>query len=65
MAKPTRQPKYRPAAQRNASIYADSVIGGGEMSNRGLAEKYGLTPDHISVILGREKKRRQKEAIDG
>ncbi len=54
---PKRQPHRRPNAKRDAAIFADSYVGGGEMDNHQLAEKYGLTPAAISNVLSRQKKR--------
>lgn len=54
---PKRQPRRRPNAKRDAAIFANSYVGGGEMDNHQLAEKYGLTPAAISNVLSREKKR--------
>ena len=56
---PKRQPRRRPNAARDSAIFDDSYIGGGNLDNTALAEKYGMTPSQISTVIHRQKERFQ------
>ena len=58
---PKRQPRRRSNAKRDAAIFADSYVGGGNLDNHQLAEKYDLTPSAVSTVLSRQKKRERKD----